>query len=402
MKKFFGWVLRIVCFAIIGAAVYTLVGCLLHINDDHSAAAIMGDNTTQTFESSDHAEEQSVAMPQTTGVVEEAVDENPTIIVYADGEITANRPYCTVTAAFGDIVSSIVADLNWYVDGELVDQEKSRLLVEGSTVSTKIELDVEDAASGTAQVTLEVSFDEKLVTGGTEITLNVPDTDEPTVMIQTTEIPVTAQKKCKLYSGDDLESEIGSLSKGDTGLFLAYESENGELKAIQILLSDGTFGWVDADDVEISDEDYTTDEDYTDEAKMEFVNSMQYDSQTSYMVWVSLYTQKVNVFSGYQKNWELIESFDCSTGANTSPTTTGVFTYYTQKDRWDLRTTYVEPVLIFNGGEAFTSQPYDTENGKITDTTMGKPASGGSVRMLEDDIAWMAEHLPQGSLVVVY
>lgn len=402
MKRFFAWVLRIACFVIIGAAVYTLVGCLLHINDDHSAAAIMGDNTAQSFQSSDHAEDASVAMPQTTGMVEETVDENPTVVVYADGQITASRPYCTVTAAFADIISSIVADLNWYVDGELVEQESQRLLVEGSTVSTRIELNVEDVASDTVQVTVEVAFDDKVVNGETQINLEGSESGEAAVTIQTTEIPVTANRKCEVYTSEALETESGSMSKGDSGLFLAYESDDDGLRAIQLLLSDGSVGWVDADDVEISEENHTTDEDYTDEAKMDFVNSMQYDSQTSYMVWVSLYTQKVNVFSGYQKNWELVESFDCATGLNDSPTTTGVFTYSALKDRWDLRTTYVEPVLIFNGGEAFTSRPYDSETGELADETMGEPASAGSVRMLEDDIQWMADHLPQGSLVVVY
>jgi lipoprotein-anchoring transpeptidase ErfK/SrfK len=33
---------------------------------------------------------------------------------------------------------------------------------------------------------------------------------------------------------------------------------------------------------------------------------------------------------------------------------------------------------------------------------MGEPASGGSVRMLEEDIAWMKENLTIGSLIVIY
>lgn len=74
----------------------------------------------------------------------------------------------------------------------------------------------------------------------------------------------------------------------------------------------------------------------------------------------------------------------------------------TLNERWDLGKTYVEPVLIFNGGEAFTSQPYDVETGEIADDTMGEPASSGSVRMLEDDIAWMSDNLPIGTMVVVY
>lgn len=397
MKKFLVWMLRLVCFAIIGAAVYTLIGCLMHINDDHSAAAIMGNNSSSTFES-----QTVVETPQTTVAVQEPVDENPSLIVYTDGRVTANHPYCTVTAAFGDIVSSIVADLDWYLDGELVAQETERLLVEGSTVSTKIELDGYSGSEDAALVTLEVSFDEKSLTGEAEISLEGYRDQEDAVVIKTTEIPVTARKKCDIYAGDGLATVIGSMAKGDTGLFLAYESDNGGLRAIKVLLEDGTSGWVDAGSVTISQEDCTTEQDYSPEEKVEFVNSMQYDSQTTYLVWVSLYTQKVNLFSGYRENWELIKSFDCATGLNDSPTSTGVFTYSVLKDRWDLGTTYVEPVLIFNGGEAFTSRPYDTDTEEIADDTMGQPASGGSVRMLEEDIAWMAEHLPLGSLVVVY
>lgn len=402
MKKFLVWALRIVCFAIIGAAVYTLIGCLMTINDDHSAAAVMATSPANTVAAQP---EETVANAETTALqpLEETdIDENPSIIVYADGKATVNRPYATVTAAFGDIVSSIVADINWYLDGNLVAQETDRLLVEGSTVSTKIELDVENAQADTANVTVEVSFGEKSLSGEVEIHMDVPTEESGSVVIKTAEIPVTARKKCQVYASSEMETSISTMEKNDSGLFLAYESDNGGLRAIELLLPDGTSGWVDADYVEISQEDCTTDQDYQAESKVEFVNSMQYDSQTNYLVWVSLYTQKVNVFKGYQENWELEKTFACATGENDSPTTTGVFTYNALKERWDLGKTYVEPVLIFNGGEAFTSQPYDTDTEKIADDTMGKPASGGSVRMLEEDIKWMEENLPMGSLVVVY
>lgn len=44
-----------------------------------------------------------------------------------------------------------------------------------------------------------------------------------------------------------------------------------------------------------------------------------------------------------------------------------------------------EPVLIFNGGEAFTSQPYDVETDEVDDDTIGKPSSGGGVRLVKED-----------------
>jgi lipoprotein-anchoring transpeptidase ErfK/SrfK len=339
---------------------------------------------------------------QTAAVLEQNLDEDPTVIVYADGTITANRPYALVTAAFGDIESSILADLSWYVDGTLISQETDRLLVEGSTVTCQVDIDPTQEGADTAQVQLVVEFNDKSLTGEMDLEIDRVGDDAETIVIQTEEIPVTAKKDTAICTESDLEDENGELSKGDSGLLLEYTSGNSGMTAIRLQFSDGTSGWVSADDVTISDGDYTTDEDYSEEAKTDFVNSMRYDSETEYMVWVSLYTQKVNVFSGYQGNWVLEKTFDCATGSNSSPTSTGTYTYSTLKDRWDLGTTYVEPVLIFNGGEAFTSRPYSADTDEIADETMGEPASGGSVRMLEEDIAWMKENLTIGSLVVIY
>jgi hypothetical protein len=398
MKKVIGWVLRILCLVVIGAAVFTLVRCLTHINDDYSYEAIM-----QTAAPS--LEEDSTAEPdavQTAAALEQNLDEDPSVVVYADGTVTANRPYALVTAAFGDIDSSILAQLSWYLDGELISQESDRLLVEGSTVTCQVDIDPTQEGADTALVQLVVDFNDKSLTGETEIQVDRPSDDAEAVVIQTEEIPVTAKRTTNIYTDSDLEDEDGELSKGDSGLLLEYTSDNSGMTAIRLQFEDGNSGWVSADDVTISDEDCTTDEDYTEEAKTDFVNSMRYDSETEYLVWVSLYTQKVNVFSGYQGNWVLEKTFDCATGGNSSPTSTGTYTYSALKDRWDLGTTYVEPVLIFNGGEAFTSRPYSTDSDEIADETMGEPVSGGSVRMLEEDIAWMKENLTIGSLVVVY
>lgn len=404
MKRVVSWLLRIACFAVVGAAVYTLVGCLMHINDDYSAGAILGNSNVQTFQSGDGTAE-GATNPQTTALPQPDVDEAPTVVVYADGTATAGRPYVTVTAAFSDIVNSIVADLNWYMDGELVGHEQQRLLVEGSTVSCKVEVELEQAKDPTAEVSLEVLFNDKTVTGKTDIQLAIPESEEEGqsgIVIQTTEIPVTAKRETEIYTDSDFTVQTGKMKKNETGLLLDYKAGNNGLSAIMLQFEDRSSGWVDAGDLEITDENCTTDEDYEDTVKERFVNNMQYDSQTDVMVWVSLYTQKVNVFSGYQGNWKLLKVFDCSTGVNTSPTTTGAHHYINPVERWDMGSTYVEPVLVFNGGEAFTSQPYDTNTGKIADDTIGEPASGGCVRMLEKDILWMQQNLPLASLIVVY
>lgn len=398
MKKIIAWVLRICCFVVIGAASLTLIRCLIHVNDDHSKAALLEDDPVQTFESGSLTASDSELPLLSVGETEE----NPTVILSADGGATANHPTVTTTASFSNIVNSVVADLAWYVDGVLVKEESDCLLVDGSTRSFNVTVDVTEESPETTDVSLTVAFQEKTVDAETSFPVERLGA-ENSVVIQTAEITVTARRGSDIYEDGSLDEETGeTMEKSEEALLLGYETDNSGLSALKLKFEDGSEGWVKADDMKITNENCTTDEDYTDQQKMDFVNSMNYDSRTSYLVWVSLYTQKVNVFRGYKCHWELEESFDCASGVNETPTTTGIFALELQKDRWDLGKTYVEPVLVFNGGEAFTSQPYDAETDEIADDTIGEPASGGGVWLQEDDIQWMVDNLPLDTMVVVY
>lgn len=389
MKKVLGWGVRIVCILVICVAAFTLIRCLIHVNDDHSKEALMGPQTTPV----------ATATPSQPLVLESDVEENPTVQLRADSTATANHPTVTVTASFGQIVNGINAALRWYVDGELEKEQENCPLVEGSTMSFAATMDITEDSAETAAVRLEVSFQDKTVEAETTFAVEPLGSG---FVVQTAEIPVTALRDSEIFEDSERSESTGrTMGKSDEGLLLAYESDNSGLTALKLQL-DGEEGWVDADDMRISSEDCTTDEDYTDEQKVDFVNSMNYDSRTSRLVWVSLYTQRVNVFTGYQGHWELEKSFQCSSGINESPTTTGVFTLEGIHERWDLGRTYVEPVLIFNGGEAFTSQPYDVETDEVDDDTIGKPSSGGGVRLVKEDITWMHENIPLNTLVVVY
>jgi len=399
MKKFFAWLLRFLCFAVIGVAAFTLIQCLQHINDDYSAETIMGTTEIKTFESENYTTDST---PVQEMEVVEAVEENPTVLLSTDGSATVNRPTVTVTAAFGSIINSVVADLSWYLDDTLVREDEDCLLVEGSTMSHDLRIRVTADSAETAEVKLVVNYQEKTVEATAEITVELPD-EEAGVVIRTQEIPVTAKRDTEICRDSELENATDAvMAEDETGLLLDYQTDNSGLVALQLQFTDGTAGWVDADDVEISEENCTTDEDYTPGQKEEFVDSMKYDSDTSHLIWVSLYTQKVNIFSGYRGNWTLEESFDCATGRNDSPTTRGIYSIEYTDDKWELGATYVSPVMIFNGGEAFTSQPYDTETDEIADDTMGEPASAGGVRLLAEDIRWMIDNINDNTTVVVY
>lgn len=416
MKKVLAWIGRSICIIVIAAAIYTFVTCLMHINDDHSIYTIL-ENQEVTQEQPMLEDAQPVdparsehqvleAEPMTDSALPEMPEhdeslEEPSVSLTPDGDITMNHPYSTVTAAFGNIVNNITADLTWLVDGEVVHEETGRILVEGSTVSYDVEVDVESYEAETVPVILDVAFAGKGVSVEIEVPVELPQEDA--VVIRTAEIPVTALEDSNIYEDNALIEKLdGEMAEDDTALLLEYATNDDGIRVLRLQLEDGEKVWVDAKQMEISDEDHTTDEDYEEEDKVEFVNSMGYDSPTEMLVWVSLYTQKVNVFTGYKGHWELEEVFDCASGKNESPTTTGTYYYNTLVERWDLGETYCEPVLVYNGGEAFTSQPYDVETEKVSDDTMGEPVSGGAIRMLKDDIAWMEENLQMNTMIVVY
>ena len=341
MKKIFAWILRIACFAVIGFAIFTVVRSFLHRNDDHSRETLLGASepavteSVTTDEAYQSAEDALIEAAEAAGV-----EEDPTAVLYDNGDISVYHPYTTVTAAFGDITNSVVADLIWYVDGEEVSRSEQQLLVEGSTVSYDVAIDPAQATSDSVEVQLEVQLSNgQSFTTATVVTVELASENGTATMVKTEEIPVTATCNANIYDDSSFANQTGLLPEGSSGLMLAYQSDSTGTTAIQIQLEDGTSGWVSGKDVEISQDDCTTDEDYSDETKVDFVNSMGYDSTTEYLVWVNLYTQRVNVFQGYQGNWELIQSFECATGKNASPTSTGVYTYSALQDKWDLGST---------------------------------------------------------------
>lgn len=155
MKKVFAWMVRIACFAVIGLAIFTVVRSFLHRNDDHSREALLG---TTAVTSVDEAAYQSAEEELIAAAEAQSVEEDPTAVLYDNGDITVYHPYTTVTAAFGDIVNSVVADLVWYVDGVEVSRNEQQLLVEGSTVSYDVAVDPTQAGADTTEVQLEVKL----------------------------------------------------------------------------------------------------------------------------------------------------------------------------------------------------------------------------------------------------
>lgn len=210
-------------------------------------------------------------------------------------------------------------------------------------------------------------------------------------------VEATIRRESDLYSDVMLKKRIGSVKAGTACQVIASKTDFSN----QIRLSDGRVGWVSLYDLNISSKNYTKADDLTNAEKDMFVRSMEYTSKTDYLIWVNLERQTVNLFQKKNDTWCIERVYPCASGMNQTPTITGVFSYYAYENRWKYDNYYVGPVMIFSGNYALHSvlMRYDD---RVFDGTIGRPASHGCVRMIQEDVQWLADNIPFGTTVVIY
>ena len=146
--------------------------------------------------------------------------------------------------------------------------------------------------------------------------------------------------------------------------------------------------------------------DLTEYEKEVWINAKGYASDSDYLIWISIAYQRVNIFEGSEKNWELIRSFIVGTGAPGSGTATGVCkTTYKQKDGWTTSKYTVRPVVRFRQGTGYAFHSrlyYPKDTGRLIDSRIGFPISHGCVRMYDEDIWYIYDNIPDGTTVVIF
>ena len=186
-----------------------------------------------------------------------------------------------------------------------------------------------------------------------------------------------------LYKESSGSASAGTISAG-TNVTVSYRVWHGRNR---IILSDGSVYWITNSHVRCTSDHYTS-KDYTKSAKETFINNTGYSSSSNYFVWVSTYTQRVNIFTGSQGNWKLLLTTPCATGvvATFTPHGSGILksherTHYAEYS-------YYEWLTYFTSGNAFHTRIKKNSDGSFRSKTLGKPMSGGCVRVM-DDIARM-------------
>lgn len=166
--------------------------------------------------------------------------------------------------------------------------------------------------------------------------------------------------------------------------------------------------------IEIAREEYLSSQYYIDNAQptstsllqnlnSETINTLNIESNTSYLIYVNLNDQKTYVYEGSSNNWTLEKDFPCSSGIESEATPKGVYTI-TGRGDWFYSDEYEQGGkywVQFWGDYLFHSLPYDETQNTIVDYTLGVPASHGCIRLAVEDSKWLFENMPDDTKVII-
>ena len=140
---------------------------------------------------------------------------------------------------------------------------------------------------------------------------------------------------------------------------------------------------------------------YSKERKEAFVNYKGYSSSTGYLIWISHYTQQVNIFKGSKGHWKLYKSCLAATGRAVSPSPQGVYKVTYKETGWYYTYTKELYVTHWCGRNSFHTRPL-WNDGSVATSTIGRPASHGCARLYNSDARWIYNNIGRGTTVVSY
>lgn len=216
-------------------------------------------------------------------------------------------------------------------------------------------------------------------------------------LVKASPVKAKLQWDSNLYEEMSIKSnKIASAQKGDKVEII----KDREYKWYYIKTDDGEYGWTEADNL-IIPEDPATNANRLSEDELEgYVNIKGFESNTKYFMWVDLDRQIVNIFEGTKGKYKFLKSIPCATGRNISPTTRGTFTIQNRGEWFFKGKSGAKNWVGFNGQYLFHSIIMD-EDKNVKDSTLGKRASAGCIRLPINDSKWIYDNIPYGTTVWV-
>ena len=151
--------------------------------------------------------------------------------------------------------------------------------------------------------------------------------------------------------------------------------------------------------------------DWPKEQKEDYVNNNGYSSSTKYLIWVSTYTQRVNIFKGKAGHWKLYKSNRCVTGAFLHLTKIGsgfsIWKHQKTRIRHFYNSTgqyYYHNLSYFSKGNSFHTVCWRVGNNKQVNFIKKnlQPGTRGCCRMYTPDATWIYNNIPMKTKVVVH
>ena len=133
------------------------------------------------------------------------------------------------------------------------------------------------------------------------------------------------------------------------------------------------------------------------------ITTLNLESLTSNLIYVSLADQITYVYKGSMNKWDKIKSFTCSTGIDGENTPTGVYDVRERGD-WFFSDKYNQGGkywVQFYGDYLFHSVPYNEDQSEVVDNTLGTPASHGCIRLKTEDAKWLYDNIEAGTKVII-
>jgi len=219
--------------------------------------------------------------------------------------------------------------------------------------------------------------------------------------LYSTPIIVEITLDSNLYSINTLKDSVGEALAGD----LAEILEDYSAKVYKVkLVENGLIGWISGNSISIPP-DTKTDNSILSAGYLEsYVNKAGHSSKTNYLLVTDIARQKLYIFNLQDSFWTLNRTFDCSTGVNSSPTTTGIF-LLSERGDWFYSNRLGAGAMYwirFNNQYLVHSVPMDGNRNIIqNENKVGVKMSSGCIRLLLDDAKWLYKTIPDGTTIVI-
>ncbi|MBR3076924.1 MAG: S-layer homology domain-containing protein [Oscillospiraceae bacterium] len=299
-------------------------------------------------------------------------------------------------------------DLVWFVNGNEVSRTYRNLLKEGSLISQSYNFsNFMDGLHDSVVFTVYITIDDEqyLIYRGY---VNIKESVQRiAATIRTQNVQGKLRANGKLYTSSSLSTEKRSIPAGTQVTIL----QSTECTATKVRLQDGTEGWTNYYNVAIVSGTYYITTDYSQAVKEYYVNQVRnWGSNTKYMIWVSLYTQRVNIFYGSKGNWRLVRTGPIASGRNDCPTPVEDSTVWGKTERWNYPAPghdppfYCHSVSYIDSARGFHSRPtkWGEPYGSILYTAIGYPASAGCVRLMDSECIFIYQTVPLGTAIHIY